>query len=177
MREVLKVIVMPARVLAIVALFCWAASSSCASAELEQIRNLIPEQAYDLHEYKTQDGKRVQISFRVRLDYPALSVTDSQMQKLQRQGWSRCTGTKDDWHSFLNQSQTSAKFVYQHLRSWSKNTSLLTIMTGYEVDAEGSTKKMLGRPPTNVQRVVILVDQYANTKQLAEVQQRLGISC
>lgn len=150
---------------------------ACAVVESEQLKRLVPDQAYDVREYKTSDGRRVQINFAVTLVYPALAITDVQNKELLDRGWSTCTGTKNEWDTFVDQSRTPEKRIYQYTKAWSRNASLLSVTMRYEATSEAGGQNSKRQPLTNAQHVLILLDKYTNTKQLNEAQRRLGISC
>ncbi len=132
--------------------------------------------AYDVREYKSNDGRRLQISYKVNLDYPALAITSTHYQELVRQGWVECMGTKERWDRYTDASTAEEKIVHQYIKSWSNGTQLLTIVMRYE--SVPTKDPAIPPSPTNsIQNVILLLDKYDSLDQIYEVQRRLGISC
>ncbi len=136
---------------------------------------MVVEGAYDIREYRSKDGGRLQISYNVNLDYPAFAVTGAYYEQLKQRGWVECTGTKNDWDSYPDMSGNHGKTVHQYIKAWSKSTQLLTIIMLYHsvlrIDSKSSG------PDNNIQNVILLLDKYDELSTTREVQQRLGISC
>lgn len=150
--------------------------SFCSQSKASILRSMVVQGAYDVRDYKSTDGGRLQISYNVNLDYPAFAVTDTHYQELRRRGWAECTGTKNVWDSYPDMSADNGKIVHQYIKSWSKGTQFLTIIMRYQ-SALTKDLKSSSHPDNNVQNVILLLDKYDDLTQITEVQQRLGISC
>lgn len=142
---------------------------SCTNQELYEKTFLIVDDAKNVHEYKTSDGERLQISYSVAVEYPNLAISESQWEKLGEKGWSKCEQKDKGWSTFIDASGVKKRTVFQNISYWAKGDQLLTISLNYY-----SALNDHDSPDNNDQHVLLLLDTHGQT---GVVQERLGILC
>lgn len=145
---------------------------SIACAQLTVEKALVVKGAYELQKHTFADGKARQIYYKVNLKYPDTTLTDHQFRQLKKLGWSRCSGYREGWDSYVDAAEGEGheKTIHQNNTYWSKdNKLLLTTMRYYSRVTK--SKRRLRFPDKTVQHVVILIDSDPG------MQKHLGISC
>lgn len=147
----------------------WCVSIQAAPPE---ISFLILDDANDVQEYQTGDGRRVQVNYSVVLEYPSLAIDEPQWEQLKKNGWSSCGAKKPKWDTFPDIATGDGRTVHRHTSYWAKNNRLVTISLNYYSALQEPSKCI--EPDNSTQHVVILFDAYDD---IGVVEEHLGISC
>lgn len=142
--------------------------AACADSSVDKI--LIHPDAQDMQKRTFADSKSRQISYSVNLKYPATVLTDVHFMQLRKTGWSKCSGYREGWDSFIDASRPKGqeRTVFQNTSYWSKGNTLLTIVMRYDA---GVTKGQgrLDVPDNTQQQVILLEDNNAGTKEWLKI--------
>lgn len=140
----------------------------CSSSPTDAL--LIHREAYDIKKYSESNWR--QISYSVDLKYPATALTDATFAEMKKLGWSKCSGYREGWDSFVDVSggEGREQTVFQNNSDWFKDSMLVTISMRYYA---GVTKdrRRLSAPDNMQQHVIVLENKNPGVKE------KLGITC
>lgn len=153
-------------------LFSWllvaCASSDRTGPELSQ---LVVEGASEVSRQSSANGDRLQISYKVSLQYPKKAIDIPQYANLTKSGWRQCLGMSKEWDRIRD--TTNNTVVHQSTSHWAKDDQLLTISLRYYSPYD--VNSIVDDPAHPVQFVVVLRDRYRS--ELPHVIERLKIKC
>jgi len=145
-------------------------STTLADASVDEL--LVRRDARDVKKYSIPEGNSRQISYSVNLKYPETALTDATFAELEKRGWSKCSGYRAGWDSYVDASKGKDRegTVFQNNSYWFKGSTMLTIsMRYYAGVAKGSHR--LKVPDNTQQQVVVLENGNPGVKE------KLGITC
>src|SRR5713226_1208804 len=73
----------------------------CSTSPIDEL--LIHREARDIKKYSESNWR--QISYSVELKYPATALTDATFARMKELGWSKCSGHREGWDSFVDASE------------------------------------------------------------------------
>src|SRR6266700_5561831 len=77
--------------------------------------------ASNVERYKLQGLDAKQLSYVVNLEFPQKAIDGQKLSELQKRGWKPCSGTKDQWDSYLDNSISSnPRCVHRFVRYFVK---------------------------------------------------------
>lgn len=130
---------------------------------------LVHRDARDVQKLSFPESKSRQISYSVNLKYPATALTDADFVQLKKIGWSKCSGYREGWDSFVDASNPGhERTVFQHMSYWSKGGTLLTVMMKYEAGVS-KDKGRLDTPDKTQQQVILLENSSPGTKEWLKI--------
>jgi len=140
----------------------------CASSPIDEL--LIHREARDVK--KRSETNWRQISYSVDMKYPVTALTDATFAEMRKLGWSKCSGSKEGWDSFVDASEGGGReqTVFQNNSSWFKDNTLVTISMRYYADVT-KDKRRLNVPDNTQQHVIVLENTNPGVKE------KLGITC
>jgi len=145
---------------------------SCSGDPERDASLLVVQDAADKEILRSEDGKRVQISYKVNRPFPAVAVGKDEAQRLEREGWKPCEGGNIDWGVVADAQEK--RLVHQLTRHWVRDGDLLTANMRYLSPLAEPVRQ--GTPPeSSVQHVTILLDRYGAS--IAEVVTQLKLRC
>ena len=100
-----------------------------------------------------------------------MAITNVTFAKLEKRGWSKCSGYDRGWYHFVDASiPTHKQTIFQNNSYWFKDSTLLTISMRYFA---GVTKdgRRLQDPDNTQQHVVVIETSYPGVKE------KLGLTC
>lgn len=99
-------------------------TAACATSSIEEV--LIHRDARDVQKRSLPESKSLQISYSVNLKYPATALTDAHFLQLKKLGWSKCSGYREGWDSFVDASKPKGheRSVFQKMSYWSKDSNV-----------------------------------------------------
>lgn len=128
---------------------------AAASSQLEDLKLVIPDKAYDVRTDKLEHPAVTQTTFKVNVKYPTVALSDTQVGNLKQRGWTECLGHRSEWESYRDLSTEPNRYIYQRERSFFKREQLLAITMMYVSDGRMSLSSTR-EPDNEVQRVVVI---------------------
>jgi hypothetical protein len=153
-----------------IALILSAALIACAASAGDDFGFLVPVDATAIRR-DAHTPSSYQLTFQARRDYPAKAIDADALLRLERRGWTQCRPDLSSWDSFYDAAQK--RVLHQASWNWRRGTQLLTMHLRYSSPAE-STKR-LPSPSTDVQYIIILVNEYG--KQIDAAIRKLDLTC
>lgn len=143
-------------------------TAACATSSIEEV--LIHRDARDVQKRSLPESKSLQISYSVNLKYPATALTDAHFLQLKKLGWSKCSGYREGWDSFVDASKPKGheRSVFQNMSYWSKDSTLLTIVMKYDAGVT-KDKRCLDAPDNTQQQVILLEKSSPGTKEWLKI--------
>lgn len=134
---------------------------------------LVPDQRTNVHETQSRDGRLLQVSYTLEIDYPNLGIREDSTQRLRGEGWIRCTGGVSEWqkHSEIN----GAQLVFDQLHYWTKGASFLVISMRYVSAIREGDREQVSSPTSTTQKVVFVLSK--EDVGLSSKLTALGVSC
>lgn len=108
------------------------------------------DNAYDVNQRYVVDESAVQLTYKVRLDFPAQAIDEARAELLREQGWRECS-TTPQWEGFFDAAAKRPRFSHQSQRVFVKEQQLL--VTGMQYHSQGNRRD---KPDNNEQHVVIM---------------------
>src|ERR1044071_1144882 len=135
---------------------------ACSDSSMDEV--LIVRDARDVKKYSENNSS--QISYSVDLKYPAKALTDSAFAELKKRGWSKCSGYREDWDSFVDASRGEGReqTVFQSNSYWFKDGVLLTASMRY-YGGVAKDKRRLDAPDNAQQQVIVLENKNPGVQQ------------
>lgn len=146
--------------------------ASCSEDPERHALGLVVQDAVDKEVLRSQNGKRLQISYKVNLPFPAAAIGKDEAQRLQHEGWKPCAGGNTDWGVVADAQEK--RLVHQLTRHWIRDGDLLTANMRY-LSPLAEPVRQGTLPEGSVQHVTILLDRYGAA--VAEVVTQLKLGC
>jgi len=143
--------------------------SACAALTLDEV--IIHRDAQNVQKSSFSSSTH-QITYSVNLKYPRTALTVADLEKLNKLGWTKCSGKQEGWRSFVDASKgkNQERTTFQNISYWQHGDTLLTILMKYDAGVTSDGRR-LDVPDNTQQHVLLLEDNNANTKEW------LGVTC
>ncbi len=154
--------------IALIAVLVPLSTIACAASSIDEV--LIHSDARNVQKRSSPESKTRQISYRVDLKYPTTALTDAHFMKLKKLGWSKCSGYREGWDSFVDASKLKGqeRTVFQNMSYWFKGSTLLTVAMKYDASVT-KNKGRLDVPDNTQQQVILLEDSNPGTKEWLKI--------
>ena len=149
-----------------------AVSCSADAKKYDLIDNLpVPDGAYDVKKLTLGTNNTQQLFFQIKEPYPSTRILEIYQSFLKSRGWTRCSGSKNNWSSHEDRTSDPYLLVHQLIEHWVyPDDSKLLILTAIYY----SKDLVKERPDNDEQRLIVWVQRTGNLeKELSE----LGVNC
>ena len=141
--------------------------ASCVSAPLARLAedDLVAENAYDVRKRHVAEGSVVQLTYKVRLEFPRQAINTKHAAMLSGEGWVECSGSPN-WEAFVDAANQPSRLTHQSQRVFATRNRL--VVAGMQYNSPSGTGRR-SSPNNNEQHVVVMIYSLENE----EVKQQL----
>jgi len=122
-------------------------------------------------------GSGEQISFLVDRSFPEIDLTGARLQVLRDANWLVCTGRRDQWQSFVDQTGGAARLIHQRILFFRKDAAVVMYAARYRSSVESDATGVDRTTPQSGQQHVVIQRMDLGDPNVKLIMDSFGTTC